>query len=177
MRFSRTRLSDVLHAKACAFVRPTIVSAAEDVASAHSTTERVTKTVCCLALVYSFLCNVLIVSGVVSAGGQSVARPPSAFFHAMMCVGTLRFAHLLNSAWPTDGSQQLDIPRRASRRAVGCSAAMAHEQRAAQRDAARSQFRHWRSFRISIDYAAISTYSTQLDGSGTRTPSSRKPSI
>jgi len=42
MRFSRTRLSDVLHTKACAFARPALASAAEDVAPVHSTIERVT---------------------------------------------------------------------------------------------------------------------------------------
>ena len=43
MRFSRTRLSDVLHTKACALTRPTfIISAAEDVALVHSTIERIT---------------------------------------------------------------------------------------------------------------------------------------
>ena len=42
MRFSRTRLSDVLHVKACALARLTFISAAKDVAPAHSTIECVT---------------------------------------------------------------------------------------------------------------------------------------
>jgi hypothetical protein len=42
MRFSRTRLSDALHTKACTFAHPTFVSATEDVALAHSIVEGVT---------------------------------------------------------------------------------------------------------------------------------------
>jgi hypothetical protein len=37
------RLSDVLHAKACAFSRPAFVSATEDIAPAHSIMERETR--------------------------------------------------------------------------------------------------------------------------------------
>ena len=42
MRFSRTRLSDVLHAKACTLAHPVFVSATEVVALARSTIECVT---------------------------------------------------------------------------------------------------------------------------------------
>ena len=42
MRFSRTRLSGVLHVKACALARLPFVGAAKDVAPAHLTIECVT---------------------------------------------------------------------------------------------------------------------------------------
>jgi len=71
MRFSRTRLSDVLHAKACAFSRPMFTVATEDVAPATQHRVHDNRRFFCLALAYSFLCSFLVTS----RGGQHNGNP------------------------------------------------------------------------------------------------------
>jgi AraC-like DNA-binding protein len=61
---SRTRLSDVLHAKACTFTRR-FTHTTEEVAHMPNI-RHVISAGSCLALAYRFLCSVLIASGVVS---------------------------------------------------------------------------------------------------------------